>query len=204
MKRLLLKASFLAFAVTAYLASPFVTAWWIREAVRNGDSAYLERVIEWPSVRETLKPTLGRIALNLPDPGQEPLTKPGLWQRFKAYWGQSAVDSAIDGYITPEGLPKLFAWRNAYRSATGTDQDEAAKLPIGERIARAWARVKRAEFKSPTAFEIDMADKHDPNRIYLGKLELTGLRWKLTELRIKLLTSAQDAVVKFAGSPLER
>ena len=189
MKRLLLTFTLLGFAVAGYIAAPLITAWSIREAARNGDSAYLERAIDWPSVRETLKPTLRQIALDLPDPSQQPVTKPGLWQRVKAYWGQSAVNSAIDGYLTPEGLPQLFAMRKAYRDYTGAT-DELAALAVHERVKRFWARLKRAEFTSFTTFEVDMADKNEPNRIYLAKLSLTNSGWMLKELRIKMLTTA--------------
>ena len=200
MKSLLLKASLVIMVIGGYIASPFVTAWSIREAVRNGDAAYLERVIDWPSVRETLKPTLGRIALNLPDPDQQPVNNPGLWQRFKAYMGQGALDRVVDSYITPQGLPQLFAWRKSYRENITAEPDEAKLYVIQERIKRAWDRVKRAEFTSVTKFEMDMADKHDPNRIYLGKMELTGLGWQLKELRVKFLTSAENAVSRFADT----
>jgi hypothetical protein len=189
MKRLLFKAALVFLAVAAYIGAPFATAWSIREAVRNGDSAYLERAIDWPGVRETLKPTLARLAFDMPDPVTQPNVKPGLWQRFKAYWGQGAINRAIDGYITPEGLPKLFALRKAYRNYTGAE-DEANTLPVTERMKRFWSRMKRAEFTSLTTFEVDMADKNDPNRVYLGKLELTGTGWILRQLRIKYLTTA--------------
>ena len=202
MKSLLLKASLVIMLFGGYIASPFVTAWSIREAVRTGDAAYLERAIDWPSVRETLKPTLGRIALNLPDSEQTPVTNPGLWQRFKAYMGKSALDQVVDSYVTPEGLPQLFAWRKTYRDNISGEPDEAKLYGVQERIKRAWDRVKRAEFTSFTKFEMDMADKHDPNRIYLGKMELSGLGWKLKELRVKFLTSAENAVSHFAGAGL--
>lgn len=195
MKRLILKFAVLAFAAAAYIAAPMYTAWSIREATRDGDSDYLARAIDWPSVRETLKPTLSQIALDLPDPNQQPITKPGLWQRFKSYWGQSAVNSAIDGYLTPEGLPQLFSARKAYRDYTGA-VDDTASLPVHERIKRFWARVKRAEFTSFTTFEVDMADKHEPNRIYLAKLNLTGTGWILKELRIKMLTTANSTPIR--------
>ncbi len=200
MKRLLLKAMIVVLAIGAYIVAPFATAWSIREAVRNGDSAYLERAIDWPGIRETLKPTLARLAFDMPDPEAQPRVKPGLWQRFKAYWGGGVMNRAIDGYITPEGLPKLFAMRKAYRNYTSTD-DEPNTLPVTERMKRFWSRMKRAEFTSITAFEVDMADKHDPNRIYLGKLELTGRGWILRELRIKSLTTADAAPQQFLSAP---
>ena len=191
MKSLSIAVVFGLVAVFAYLSAPFVTAWHIREAVRNGNSEYLASAIEWPSVRETLKPSIARIALDLPDPDQTAAKAPTLWQRFKAYWGKGAVDHLVDAYVTPEGLPKLFTMRKAYRDYVAAD-DGTKALPILERVRRAWARVKRAEFTGPSTFEIDMADKNDPMRLYLGKLELTRTGWKLTELRLKFLNSIQN------------
>lgn len=201
MTRLLFKALLLSFAIFAYAASPFVTAWSIREAARNGDSAYLERAIDWPSVRETLKPALSSLVFDMPDPATQPDAKPTMWQRFKAYWGQGAMNRAIDGYLTPEGLPKLFALRNTYRSYTGA-VDEDKSRPVLERMQRFWSRVKRAEFTSLTSFEVDMIDKHDQNRMFLGKLELTGTGWILRELRIKFLKPGTTAPGVATPSPL--
>lgn len=199
MKSLLIKFSIVLLAATLYIAAPFVTAWSIREAVRSGNSDYLSSAIEWPTVRETLKPSIARIALKLPDPEQDPAASEGLWTRFKAYWGQGAVDSLVETYVTPEGLPQLFTLRKAYRDYVSGSVDEAQTTPILERIKRAWARVKRAEFTGLTTFEIDMEDKFNPTRVYLGKLELRPLGWKLTELRVKFLTTAKNTIQKFVG-----
>ncbi|MFT3731341.1 MAG: DUF2939 domain-containing protein [Hyphomicrobium sp.] len=197
MKRLVLLAALCILAAAAYVGSPFVTAWSIREAVRNGNSDYLASAIEWGGVRRTLKPAIAQIALNLPDPEPATAANQSLWTRFKAYWGQGMVDGLVDKYVTPEGLPQLFTLRQTYRSYVASDDDSSNKLTLGERIQRAWARVRRAEFTSLTSFEIDMEDKYDPTRLYLGKLELFPAGWKLTELRVKFLTTAKNAIDKF-------
>jgi len=199
MKPLALLAALFGVAGVIYVGSPFVTAWEIREAVRNGNSDYLASTIEWPNVRETLKPSIAQIALSLPDPEKEPADGQSLWTRFKTYWGQSVVDGLVDKYVTPDGLPQLFTLRKTYRSYVANDDDDASKLPISERVARAWARVKRAEFTSFTSFEIDMEDKYDASRLYLGKLELRPTGWKLTALRVKFLTTAKAAVQKLTS-----
>ncbi len=199
MKSLFVVLGLALVTVTIYAGSPFVTAWGIREAVRNGNSDYLASAIEWGSVRETLKPSIAQVALNLPDPDQDPTASKSFWARFKAYWGQGAVDSLVDKYVTPEGLPKLFTLRKSYRTFVANDADEASKLSIVERIERAWARVKRAEFTSLTSFEIDMEDKYDPSRLYLGKLELRPTGWMLTALRVKFLATAKNAIQKFTS-----
>ena len=199
MKSLYAAVALTILTAVAYVGAPFVTAWNIREAVRNGNSAYLTTAIEWPSVRETLKPSIVRIALDLPNPDQTTTSaSPSVWQRMKAYWGQGAVDRLVDSYVTPEGLPQLFTMHKAYRDYVSGD-DGTNALPILERVSRAWSRVKRAEFTGFATFEIDMADKKDPSRLYLGKLELTRIGWKLTELRLKFLTTANGTIQNFAG-----
>ncbi|MEW5963274.1 MAG: DUF2939 domain-containing protein [Pseudomonadota bacterium] len=172
----------------AFAASPLVTAWLIREAVRTGDAAYLEHRIDWPAVKETLKVSLTRYALKQPEPDAEttePSRKPGLWQRFKSYLGTRAVDKLVDNYATPTGLPQLFTYGRTYRTAIKGEVDEAATAPLTERMRRFWSRVKRAEFKSLSEFEIELADKHDPERHYVGLLRLDGLGWKLVELHVQ-------------------
>jgi len=192
----------IALSAALYVGAPFITAWNIREAVRNGNSQYLASAIEWPSVRETLKPSIARIALDLPEAAQPANASlspsPSLWQRFKAYWGQGAVNRLVDSYVTPEGLPQLFTMHKAYRTYVSSD-DGTSALPILERISQAWARVRRAEFTGLTTFEIDMADKIDPARVYLGKLDLTRTGWKLTELRVKFEASAASTIAKFSS-----
>lgn len=185
MKRLLVTATVMITLAVAYIASPLVTAWSIREAVRNGNSNYLAAAIDWPGVRATLAPSLQRYALDgttaiRPADGA---AKPGLWQRFKAYFGGGVITSAIDSYLTPEGLPQLFQMRKAYRDYVSNGGDESA-LPLMERASRAWKRIKRAEFTGPATFEIDMQDKHEPSRMYLGTLTLGATGWKLTALRM--------------------
>lgn len=183
-------------ATAGYIAVPFYTAWSIREAIKSGDSDYLARKIDFASVRETLRPSLAQVALDIPDPG-EAAPAPGLWKRIKTYWGRSAIDRLVDSYVTAEGLPKMFQWRQTYRQATGTATAAAQPVPLKVRLAKFWSRLKRAEFKSLTEFEIEMVDQFDASRSHIGLLKLaslsSGLDWKLTELRIRQSDTAGDA-----------
>ena len=98
----------------------------------------------------------------------------------RANGAQGAVDHLVDTYVTPEGLPKLFtSWTNLSPLLTEASPMAQTQPSLPERIRQGWARVQRAEFTGLTTFEIDMADKHDPTRLYLGKLKLTPLGWKL-------------------------
>jgi len=188
MRRLLAAALIVLLAASgAYLASPFITAWNIREAVKGGDATYLTDKIDWDKVKETLKSSLAAVALDLPadDAGPAaPLPTPSLWQRLKAYWGRGAVDRLVESYANAEGLPKLFSYRQTYRDAVGHVDEQKTLWNLPDRMGRAWSRVKRAEFLTPTRFAMEMADKTDPTRSFAGILEFTGLEWKLVSLHV--------------------
>lgn len=204
-------------AAAAFLAWPFYTVWQIREATRTGNSGYLAAKIEWGTVKETLKPAIAQMALNLPaetaaEEGAPP-PKRSLWQRFKAYAGQGVVNRVVDKYVTPEGLPQLFTYKKTYNNVRDTvtgGNSDSQDIAWQERFKRFWARVERAEFKSLTRFEIDVRDKLMPERRFDGVLELRGLEWKLTELRVRdsspakgaVASSAPQQVLTDAGTPV--
>ena len=187
-----MKKAFVALAAglvlaVGYIAYPLLTVWTIREAARTGNAAYIEAKLEWPTVRATLRESLTEYALGpttVAAPGATP-QKAGLWQRIKDGLGRRAVDNLVERYVTPEGLPQLFGAREFYRQNVSGEAAALAAQPWHTRAANFWSRIKRAEFHSPTTFEIEMADRNDPTRHYIGLLRLRGLEWRLTELRLR-------------------
>ena len=179
----------------AFVASPFVAVWTLREAIRTGNSAYIEAKLEWDTVRETLRQSMLDYAIG-PTPVVAPGTPPpkiGIWQRIKNGLSRRAVDSMVASYVTPEGLPQLFGARQFYREHVSGEQAVIEAMPWHERAASFWSRIKRAEFHSPTAFEIEMADRNDPTRHYVGLLKLRGFEWKLVELRVRAAEAPKGA-----------
>jgi Protein of unknown function (DUF2939) len=182
----LMKLAMLATLVGAiYIATPFVAAWNLREAVKAGNVEAVKDRVQWDTVRETLRESLSKHADLFTEAemaGSE--VKPSLWQRVKAAVGGSMMDRFIDTYVTPEGLPKLFKYRQAWRDTVQNDMAESTKLSRLERFKRVYDRVKRAEFLSVTKFEIEMADRKSQTRRYVSVMELIDYQWKLTGLRV--------------------
>ncbi|HEU0061135.1 MAG TPA: DUF2939 domain-containing protein [Hyphomicrobiaceae bacterium] len=186
--KLLLAAALLGIA---YIAWPLLTALQIREAIIAGDTATLERKIEWTSVRSSLKGSLSaETKARLENDPNAPA--PSLWQRIKATIAPTLADSAIDRYLTPENLPAFFGYRETYRNqirpALGMKEPPTilagtlfAGTPI-DRVASFYARVRRAVFYSLTRFEVEIVDRYQPERRYVSTFELKGLEWKLTAL----------------------
>lgn len=176
---------FACLCAAAYVGWPFHTAWSIKEAVKSGDSAYLAHHFEWTPVKATLKESMSDMVLGPVEATLEDKPKrQGLWASFKAYYGRTMVDSLIERYANPTGLPTLFSYgRTVRRDLLGSvDPDDGQPLHV--RIANAWERIDRATFITPTRFEIDMRDKFEPTRVYAGVLELKDWRWVVTELRV--------------------
>jgi hypothetical protein len=179
----------------AFVASPFVAAWSIREAIRTGNSDVLETKLEWDTVRETLRASLVEIATGIPEasPVSAQAPKPGFWQGIKNGMSRRAIDNLVAVYVTPGRLPQLFTLRQFYRDNVSHETAAVEALPWHTRVMGFWSRIKRAEFHSPGAFEIEMIDRNDPARHYVGLLRLRGLEWKLTELRMRMVPATDPA-----------
>jgi hypothetical protein len=176
----------------AYLAWPVQVALEIGDAIAAGDTATLERRVDWPALRASVKASLSpeTAARLLADPDAP---KPTLWQRVKAAVAASTADSVVERYVTAENLPLLLGYgrstRAGLRTAPGLEPPSALGGTFlagsgADRFASFWTRVRRAVFYSPTRFELEVEDQHRPGRRYVGTLELKGLTWKLTGLSI--------------------
>lgn len=171
-----------------YVASPFHAAWTLREAMKAGDAGVLEHRIVWPTMRESLRASLQEFAdpqqTTTPTLASSSPARKGVWARLKSYAARKAVDNLVDSYANSEDLPKLFSYGVTYRNVVHGAPEPKTLANLSDRIREFWSRVLRAEFKTATVFELEMQDKHTPDRIYTGLLELHGLTWKLTELRV--------------------
>ena len=179
--------------VLGYLVWPVHSALEIREAIVVGDTATLNRKVDWEALRASLKASITpeTIARLMVDPDAP---KPTLWQRVKAAVAPSMADSVIDRYVTPEHLPVLLGYRRIYRGtvrpALGLTEPPTALAGTWlagsgvDRFASFWVRVRRAVFHSPTRFLLEVEDKYRPGRRYIGTLEFKSWEWKLTGLSI--------------------
>lgn len=188
----------------AYFAGPLITAWNIREAVKNKNVTYLETHIKWTPVKATLKESLKKLSFE-PDKDFETETvneDTDLWTQTKSYLGKSIIDTFVERYATPSTLPTLFSFGKTIRRNILGRADPEDKMSILERIAYVWKRVKRAQFLSLTRFEMHMADKYEPQRIYAGILTFENFAWRLEELRVRFDKKTDTSSKQFVLSKL--
>jgi Protein of unknown function (DUF2939) len=185
LRRLLFSLVVACTLAAAYVASPFLAMWNLREAIKNSDIATIESRIAWPTVRESLKASLNGQTNLLPmftAAGSD--VTPSLWQRVKGVFGATVLDRFIESYVTPQGLPKLFDYRRTWNESIKGEEPEAKTATRFERMRNLWARVKRAEFQSLTRVEVEMQDRKVADRHFVSVMELEGLTWKLTRLSV--------------------
>lgn len=200
-----------AIGAVIYLGSPMLAAWEVRQAIRSSDKATLERRVDWTSVRATLNRSLG--------PAQEVLTeiseaagapKPGLWSRIIKATVPMLSGTAIDYYVTPEGVPQLYAWRETWRQkvrpAIGLAEPRMALAgtPLEntslDKILSLLKRVDRAAFTGPTRLELEVRDRYAEHRSYRAVMELKGMTWMLTEVEVLSVEPPKPATQPVAHS----
>lgn len=193
--RLMLAALLLTAGATAYVASPFVAAWSLREAIKAKDVATIERKVAWDSVRASLRTSLANHAQLLPvvNAAGEAI-KPTIWQRVKSAFGASMLDRFIETYVTPEGLPQLYSYRKTWRETVKREPGEPdADKPFLERFRAFVDRVDKAEFQSLTRVEVVVRDRNAAERSYRSRFELQGFEWRLTHLEVLSTAGAMGA-----------
>ncbi len=187
----ILRATVWLLPFALYAASPFATAWTLKELIKAGNVPVIDALVEWDSVRVTLRKSMTALALDRPmdvhappDATDAPASI-SWWQRMKGYFGTATVDRLIDRYANAEGLPTLFNYGQTYnRYVKGIDEPPPTMTNLPSRLREFWSRLRHVEFVTPTAFAIEMTDKADPSRRFTGLFRWRDLRWKLTELYV--------------------
>lgn len=183
MRKLIIRGFWLVtFLAAGYAASPFLSAMMLHAAIKRGWSGYVERQVEWETVRASVKESIGDLM------AEQALTRPidaGFIQNIKYkvadYVSPWVIDYTIDNRVTPEGFIEHMA---------PTPEELAAK----ERALQAGlmplpspgiiSRIKRMKFVGLTEFEINLKDKRDPAREYLATFALRRFGWMLSRVQV--------------------
>ncbi|HUU66641.1 MAG TPA: DUF2939 domain-containing protein [Methyloceanibacter sp.] len=166
MRRLILV---LAILLAAYIGYPYLTLYWLDQALLTDDDQALSRLVDFPQVRETLK---AEVKLAVLDRAQEAVEKRPILGTFGAALASllapALVDSAVDTMVTPEAI---------LNSETVVKHRREGKSFFDF--------VTYAFFAGPTEFTVDLKDPQKPDSPTLtAVMELTGLRWRIVALKL--------------------
>lgn len=93
-------------AAGAYAASPLFAVRGLEAAARDGDVDKLQRLVDFPAVRESLKGQLN--ALFMESMQSDPELRDNPFAGFAAVLAPAIVNQAVDGYVTPDGLARML------------------------------------------------------------------------------------------------
>src|SRR3982750_1808770 len=105
-KAALIAGVLLALIVICYGASPYVSFWRFREALRTSDRDAIASHVDFPALRDSLKRELH--AHFFPDASKDKKKKKG-WQAMLENAGPTLIDTLVDAYVPPDGIVELLA-----------------------------------------------------------------------------------------------
>jgi hypothetical protein len=109
----IIAAGALLLFIGAYVGSAYQTTRLFAQAVRAGDATTLSAIVDFPAVRDSLKPQLTALASRRLDRSDDPLARLG------SILAPVFVDRSVDAVVTPEGLSALVRGEQPFRAATG-------------------------------------------------------------------------------------
>jgi hypothetical protein len=152
-----------------YIAYPYITLYRLGMAVHHADARTLQRLVDWPAVREGIKEDVCDQAAEA-----SVATSPDQLPAFGASFVRGIANTAIDRAVTPEGLVAAI-------STPPTVSTPPAVVPAGP-----WGisvHVQWAFFVTPTTFDVSLKTPETRQPIRL-QLELHDARWRVTRVRL--------------------
>ena len=178
--------------------------------MKHGDKPTLERRVEWAPVRASLKASLAELQRQADaDKQLAGAPAPSMWSRVKAMVMPTMAEKLVDSYVTAEGVIQMFAARTALKDlkkewigaspasqtapAAGQSPDIIAPVLAADiddhgspldRFRAFYNRIHRAEFRSATEVEFEIADRNTPARRFISTFELKSFAWRLTGVKV--------------------
>jgi DUF2939 family protein len=160
----LLRWTALAIFVLALLYGgyPYWTLYRLDGALETHDTASLDAIIDWPSLRANLRDDMLAAATAKLMPSDADANR-----RFGAdllsAWGAVLIDAATRGLLTSDALATLY------------DERRRAGEPS---LLHA---IRSAFFRRPTRFDVEIATRRDNRRLRF-EMTLEGGAWRVTRL----------------------
>jgi Protein of unknown function (DUF2939) len=209
MRKMILGLFALVVGVAGYGLWPVISAFQIKQAVKSGDVATLERKVHWAPVRASLKASIALLTPPATDTSAQTSSAPStsLWSRIKSTAAPMLAETFIEKYVTPEGISQIQqvrrgGWRTLFGMAPRTPEhstnaaisaaiqgDDSPVHADGEpnvitKFINFYQRVISARFHSLSSVEFEIADKGTPGRRYISLFELSNFDWKLASVRV--------------------
>lgn len=171
-----------AFLVTAYFVSPIIALHGLTTAAKAGDRAKLERGIDFPAVRESLKSQLKAVMTR--SIADDPKLRDNPFAALGQMLLVGVIDKAVDAYATPDAIAEMVATNKAPEHIS----TDAPAPPPAEQPKPKAASTTEAHYayQGLNHFHASYRDKTDQPGDELGLvMERRGLfTWKLVKIEL--------------------
>jgi hypothetical protein len=184
--------------LAAYLASPLLALNGLRGALRTGDRDSLERRVDFPSVRESLKSQLRAELMDSLQSDERLRNNPFAGLAILA--APVFIDRALDAAVTPEGLAAMIQNGRIDRSQPSGDPGAtAAAQPPAEQPLRA----RRLHYANLDTFKAEFGSSAGEQTVtvVLGREGLFGWRVKRIDLPRGLLSNRASSMHRPTAGP---
>ena len=177
MKKWIALTVVLLLALGAYVvAGPYLAINGIRTALIEQDTGRLERHVDFPALRVSIKAQMqDKLARRTGD------MQSNLAGAFALSIANNFVGSGVDAMVTPLGIGALLQGRSLWKKSLGetVDGDSYSKAVPVDPLNQA---VRRDE--SPSRFTATVLDEDVKPMVFVFKRN--GLRWKLADIRLPI------------------
>jgi hypothetical protein len=139
---------------------PYVTLYRLGQAIRNGDAAKLETMVDWSSVREGIKEDICDLVIDEPQQARDGAKLPPFGSGFV----RGITTNVVDKRVTPEAL------------AAAAQNPQVTEATHGAAVQVTWAF-----FASPSAFLVDLETPGQSEPIRL-QMDLRDGAWQVTRV----------------------
>ncbi|MFN6980466.1 MAG: DUF2939 domain-containing protein [Brevundimonas sp.] len=163
-------AAILGLALIACFVSPFVAAQGLIRAARTGDAAGLERYVDFPAFRASLKAELNaRAAMEI----RERTGNDRGLAAIGMLLAPSLVEGAVDGLVTPQGVAAMVRSGEKPEPEKPVPSADTPATPK-DRIHQSWA------YRGMNRFAVTLTRDDRPDDALVLIMERRGpLSWKL-------------------------
>jgi hypothetical protein len=172
-----LAAAAVAILAVAWAAAPVFAAQALIRAAKAGDADRIERLVDFPALRASLKDELtAELAAHMRrDPRLAENNLGGLGMML----APMLLSGAIDATVTPEVVAQMVTTAEA-PDPTVRDRPEPGDADDGDDIHQAWG------YRDLNAFAVTLTDRDHPDQRLALILERRGLfTWKLAAVDIQ-------------------
>lgn len=175
MKKTLAILLILLLVLAGYVvAGPYMAINGIRNALIEQDAGKLERHVDFPALRVSIKAQMqDKLARRAGD------MQSNLAGAFALSIANNFVGSGVDAMVTPLGIGALLQGRSLWKKTLGetVDGDTYGKAVPMDPLKQA---VRR--YESPSRFTATVLDEDGKPMVFVFKR--SGLRWKLADIRL--------------------